>query len=290
MWKTVNEHISQAINYDFKHTYKRQLQSTNTDKLFHLTNGTHNYLIKVVLKSELDRLESESTGLKLLAQNSDLKVPNCIVTGANIEFSFIVLEWLVLDKQPHTTWDAMGKSLANMHQKHDQAMFGFDIDNYLATTVQPNRWHKKWDVFYAEERIGWQLQLLAEKGIQLIEPERLINTVKEQLHSHHVEPSILHGDFWRGNMGFLKAVPTVFNPASYYGDREVDIAMSELFAPLPDNFYSAYNLQYPLSPNYEKRKLIYQLYPILNHANIFAGNYLTQAKQHIEKLTATVVK
>ena len=290
MWKTVNEHISRAINFDFKHTYKRQLQSTNTDKLFHITNGTHNYLVKIALKSELERLESEFIGLKLLAQNSNFKVPECITTGANIEFSFIVLQWLVLDKQPHDTWTNMGRNLAKMHQKHDQAMFGFDVDNYLATTIQPNRWHKKWDVFYAEERIGWQLQLLAEKGINFIEPERLINTVKEQLHSHQVKPSLLHGDFWRGNMGFLKAEPTIFNPACYYGDREVDIAMSELFAPLPKDFYSAYNAHYPLSQNYEKRKLIYQLYPILNHANIFAGHYLTEAKQHIEKLVFEGIK
>jgi fructosamine-3-kinase len=108
--------------------------------------------------------------------------------------------------------------------------------------------------------------------------------VKEQLHSHIVEPSLVHGDFWRGNMGFIKNVPTLFNPACYYGDREVDIAMSELFAPLPDDFYNAYNAQYPLSENYKKRKAIYQLYPILNHANIFAGHYLTQAKQHIDEL------
>jgi len=91
-------------------------------------------------------------------------------------------------------------------------------------------------------------------------------------------------------MGFLKAEPTVFNPACYYGDREVDIAMSELFAPLPKDFYSAYNQHYPLSQDYEKRKLIYQLYPILNHANIFAGHYLTEAKQHIEKLVFEGIK
>ncbi|WP_457933803.1 fructosamine kinase family protein [Pseudoalteromonas sp. SCSIO 43210] len=290
MWKTVNEHISQAIHYDFKHTHKRQLQSSSSDKLFHLSNGTQNYLVKVALKNELERFESEAIGLELLAQNSVFMVPDCIVTGANIEFSFIVLEWLVLDKQPHDTWSSMGKNLAKMHTIHEQAMFGFDVDNYLATTIQPNRWHKKWGVFYAEERIGWQLQLLAEKGINFVEPERLINTIKEQLHSHQVKPSLLHGDFWRGNMGFINMLPTVFNPACYYGDREVDIAMSELFAPLPENFYTAYNQQYPLSQNYQKRKLIYQLYPILNHANIFAGHYLTEAKQHIEMLTATNVK
>ena len=284
MWKAINEHISQATNTDFKHTQKRQLQSTTTDKYFHISNGTQSYFVKIALKSELERLESESRGLQMLANNSYFNVPTCITSGANIEFSFIVLSWLELDEQPYCQWQKMGSQLAQMHQKHDQAMFGFDIDNHLATTVQPNRWHKKWDVFFAEERIGWQLQLLAEKGIKFANPEYIISEVKAQLHSHVVSPSLLHGDFWRGNLGFLKEVPTVFNPACYYGDREVDIAMSELFAPLPDEFYVAYNKQYPLLPSYQKRKHIYQLYPILNHANIFAGHYLTEAKQHIDKL------
>ena len=284
MWKAINEHISQATNTDFKHTQKRQLQSTTTDKYFHISNGTQSYFVKIALKSELERLESESRGLQMLANNSYFSVPTCITSGANIEFSFIVLSWLELDEQPYCQWQKMGTQLAQMHQKHDQAMFGFDIDNHLATTVQPNRWHKKWNVFYAEERIGWQLQLLAEKDIVLADPEQLINLVKEQLHNHHVLPSLLHGDFWRGNMGFVNNIPTLFDPACYYGDREVDIAMSELFAPLPDEFYSAYDHHYPLSQNYQHRKLIYQLYPILNHANIYAGHYLNQAKEHVEKL------
>ncbi|WP_418608739.1 fructosamine kinase family protein [Pseudoalteromonas sp. US3C1013] len=284
MWKTINQQISQAIHYDFKHTHKRQLQNTSTDKLFHLSDGKHNYLVKITQKHELERFEAQAQGLKQLTQNSVFMVPDCITTGANIEFAFIVLEWLALDELPHTHWSAMGEHLAMLHQKHQQAMFGFDTDNYLSSTPQPNQWHKKWDVFFAEERIGWQLQLLAEKGIVLADPEQLINLVKEQLHNHHVLPSLLHGDFWRGNMGFVNNIPTLFDPACYYGDREVDIAMSELYAPLPEEFYSTYNHQYPLAQGYEQRKLVYQLYPILNNANIYAGHYLNQAKDHVDKL------
>lgn len=284
MWKTINQQISQAIHYDFKHTHKRQLQNTSTDKLFHLSDGKHNYLVKIAQKYELERFEAQAQGLKQLTQNSVFMVPDCITTGANIEFAFIVLEWLALDELPHTHWSAMGEHLAMLHQKHQQAMFGFDTDNYLSSTPQPNQWHKKWDVFFAEERIGWQLQLLAEKGIVLADPEQLINLVKEQLHNHHVLPSLIHGDFWRGNMGFVNNIPTLFDPACYYGDREVDIAMSELYAPLPKEFYSTYNHQYPLAQGYEQRKLVYQLYPILNNANIYAGHYLNQAKDHVDKL------
>jgi fructosamine-3-kinase len=85
-------------------------------------------------------------------------------------------------------------------------------------------------------------------------------------------------------MGFYNNVPSVFDPACYYGDRECDIAMSELYAPLPDSFYDAYNEIYPLQVGYEQRRAIYQLYPMLNNANIFAGHYLTEAKQQIDQL------
>ena len=284
MWNTVNEQISQAMHFDFKHTYKRQLQNTNDIKLYEISDGVHQYLVKVGHHSYLEHFECEAHSLKLLTQESLFMVPDCITLGANIEFSFLVLEWLTFDQQPHTDWQTMGSHLASLHHKHQQAMFGFDHDNFLGTTVQPNRWHKKWDVFFAEERIGWQLQLLEEKGITLTDKENLIGLVKDLLHSHTIQPSLLHGNFWRGNMGFINAIPSIFDPASYYGDREVDIAMSELFAPLPDDFYQAYNHLYPIATGYEKRKRIYQLYPILNNANIFAGHYLTEAKQQIELL------
>ena len=284
MWNTVNEQISQAMHFDFKHTIKRQLQSPNNDKLFQLSDGTHQYFVKVAHRSDLERFENEAHNLQLLTKESLFMVPDCITTGANIEFSFIVLEWLELDQQPHTNWHIMGGHLASLHLKHRQAMFGFDQDNFIGPTTQPNRWHKKWNIFFAEERIGWQLQLLHEKGIDLVDKDYFVALIKDMLHGHTVKPSLLHGDFWRGNMGFIQSVPSVFDPSCYYGDREVDIAMSELFAPLPDAFYIAYNKHYPLTQGYEQRKLIYQLYPILNHANIFAGHYLTEAKQKIELL------
>ncbi|KTF18405.1 fructosamine kinase family protein [Pseudoalteromonas sp. H105] len=284
MWNTVNEQISQAMHFDFKHTFKRQLQNTNDLKVYEISDGTHQYLVKVGHHSQLDRFECEAHSLRLLTQESLFMVPDCITVGANIEFSFLVLEWLTFDQQPHTSWQTMGNHLASLHLKHQQAMFGFDDDNFLGLTVQPNQWHKKWDVFFAEERIGWQLQLLEEKGIVLTDKEYLIGLVKDLLHSHATKPSLLHGNFWRGNIGFINTVPSIYDPASYYGDREVDIAMSELFGPLPDDFYTAYNHLYPLAAGYEKRKRIYQLYPILNNANIYAGHYLVEAKQQIEQL------
>ena len=284
MWNTVNEQISQAMHFDFKHTQKHQLQSPNDDKLFQLSDGVHQYFVKVAPRDALERFECEAHNLQLLTQESLFMIPDCITTGSSIEFSFIVLEWLELDQQPHINWHVMGNNLASLHLKHQQAMFGFDHDNFSGPTPQPNRWHKKWNIFFAEERIGWQLQLLHEKGIELVDRDYFIMLIKEMLHSHNVQPSLLHGDFWRGNMGFIQSVPSLFDPNCYYGDREMDIAMSELFAPLPEAFYSAYNNHYPLEQGYQQRKLIYQLYPILNHANIFAGHYLIEAKQQIERL------
>lgn len=284
MWKTVNEQISHSIHYPFKHTNKRQLASNSPDKLFHITDTQHHYLVKVAPKEALERLESESNALSLLTKSSIFMVPDCITTGATIGHAFSVLEWLTLDTPPHNNWHTMGKQLAMLHQKHEQAMFGFDNDNYLNTFIQPNNWHKKWDTFFAEDRIGWQLQLLGEKNIKLVEPQLLINHAKDLLSNHIIKPSLVHGNFWRKNIGFVNTVPTVFNPACYYGDREIDIAASELFSPLAPSFYEAYQQHYPLSSSYEQRKPLYQLYFILSQANLFAGQYINQAQQMINHI------
>ncbi len=282
MWKTVCDQISEALHYPFQITHKQQIANSSADKLFAIGDGKHKYFVKVAPLAALERLECESADLKLLTSESLFLIPDCICTGSNLEFSFNVIEWL--DLEDSGDWSRMGRDLAQLHLKNEQGMFGHERDNYIGATLQPNRWHKKWDMFFAEERIGWQLQLLEEKGFHFIRMERFIDKVKTLLHSHTVEPALVHGDLWRGNMGFAGGLPCIFDPACYYGDRETDIAMTRLFGALPVEFYTAYEEVYPLPHDYESREPLYQLYHVLNHANTFAGHYLTEARDLIERI------
>ncbi|TOO43842.1 fructosamine kinase family protein, partial [Vibrio parahaemolyticus] len=177
-----------------------------------------------------------------------------------------------------------GQQLAQLHQWGEQKEFGFDTDNYLGSTLQPNQWHKKWCMFFAEQRIGWQLQLLKEKGVTLVDIDDFIDVVKQLLANHTPEPSLLHGDLWNGNVALTAFGPICFDPACYWGDRECDIAMTELFGGFQPEFYQGYESVMPLLPGYHERKDIYNLYHILNHCNLFGGHYLEQAQLTINKI------
>ena len=105
-----------------------------------------------------------------------------------------------------------------------------------------------------------------------------------ELAHHQPAPSLLHGNLWRGNLGFCDGEGVLYDPACYYGDREVDIAMSELFGSLPSAFYQGYNEVWPLDDTYQIRKEIYNLYPLLNQLYQFGEGYhhqVTLKLQHV---------
>ncbi|HGP5030509.1 TPA: fructosamine kinase family protein, partial [Vibrio cholerae O1] len=160
----------------------------------------------------------------------------------------------------------------------------FDIDNYIGATVQPNPWHKKWALFFAEQRIGWQLQLMQEKGVNLTNINEFVEMVKTRLANHSPRPSLLHGDLWFGNVANIVNGPLCFDPACYWGDRECDIALAEWFGGFQPEFFQGYESVWPLDWGYEERKDIYNLYHVLNHYNQFGGHYLDEAQKLIEKI------
>ncbi|BBN81726.1 hypothetical protein PA25_17110 [Pseudoalteromonas sp. A25] len=282
MWNVVNQQISEALHQPFILTHKEQLSSVENEMRFHISNGELNYLVKVDLLSALERYESESKARDLLIRDSDFLIADTITIGTTLEFSFIVLE-VISKAETSPNWQECGLQLAKMHNRYEQKMFGLEEDGYLLHMAQPNQWHKKWETFFAEERIGWQLQLLKEKGVELVNIDDFVVTVKSLL-AHHAKPSLLHGNLCQGNVFFNESKPCLDNPACYYGDREVDIAMSELYTPLPQAFYDSYNEHLPLSPGYEMRKAIYQLYPLLLHANFYAGEHINHAQKRVNEI------
>jgi fructosamine-3-kinase len=118
---------------------------------------------------------------------------------------------------------------------------------------------------------------------------RVQEAVPALLAGREPEASLLHGDLWSGNYGFTRAgEPVIFDPAVYYGDREADLAMTELFGGFGKAFYDAYQASWPLADGYAVRKLLYNLYHILNHFNLFGGGYLSQAQGMMDRLLSEV--
>ena len=170
--------------------------------------------------------------------------------------------------------------------------FGFTHDNFIGTTSQPNGWKNSWIDFWREHRLGFQLRLAAHNGyggrLQTL-GEKLLDALPAFFAGYTPQPSLLHGDLWSGNHAFLSdGTPVIFDPAPYFGDRECDLAMTELFGGYFTDFYAAYRAAYPLHIGYAVRKDVYNLYHIINHANLFGGGYARQGEQILQRLLAEV--
>ncbi len=246
---------------------------------------------KTVPLHERARLAAEADGLRALAAAGCVRTPQIVAAGETASEAWLELEYLELAGLDRAAGARLGEQLAALHRSYrsDDA-YGWPRDNFIGATPQSNRTHRTWAGFFAAERLKPQLVLASANGLpgEVRERgERLIESVAAFFVDYHPAPALLHGDLWSGNAGRLPdGTPAIFDPAVYRGDRETDLAMSELFGGFPESFYAAYRLAWPLDAGYETRKTLYNLYHVLNHFNLFGAGYLGQAKRMIDKLLA----
>ncbi|MDF2177601.1 fructosamine kinase family protein [Aliiglaciecola sp. CAU 1673] len=284
MWHFISEQISEQLGQDFICDDTRQINGASHTQNFRISDGRLRFFVKVAEQSALPRLETEAEGLDHLRQAEGFIVPKVICLGTVSQHSFLVLEYLHLQEGSTDNWLEFGRCLARFHGLQQQEMYGWQSDNYIATTLQPNGWQKKWCQFFAEQRIGYQLQLLAEKQLLKVKIDQVVESIRQLLAGYLPPVSPLHGDLWQGNAGFCRHRPVIFDPAFYYGDRETDLAMTELFGRFPQAFYDGYEEIWPLEEGYQYRRPVYQLYHTLNHALLFGGQYLQSAKSQLQNL------
>lgn len=234
---------------------------------------------------------AEADGLAALHAAGTHRIPRVLAQGEAEGKAFLVLEWLEL--APIAVREegvAFGRALAELHRQ-EGAHYGWARDNFIGATPQENGLMDSWPLFFARKRLKPQFALARQKGAPtdlLLDGERLVELVPAFFLDFRPMPSLLHGDLWHGNAALCEGRPTLFDPAVHYGDRESDIAMTELFGGFPESFYAAYREAWPLSPDYERRKPLYNLYHVLNHYNMFGAGYLNQAKRMTSRLLAEV--
>jgi fructosamine-3-kinase len=284
MWQAIAEHINGELDADFHIEQKTQVPGGSINLAWHISGQGQHFFVKINQREQLEQFEAEALSLQALQQSHSIRVPKLICSGQTIDKAFLVLEYLPLSAETATGWRDLARQLAQLHKQHDQAMYGFDWDNMLGSTPQPNKWQANWSSFFSEQRLGWILQLLLEQGFGFGNIDQLVEQCRQRLHHHQPAPSLLHGDLWRGNVGFTGDNAAVFDPACYFGDRETDLAYSTLFGRFPEDFYHSYQQHYPLDDAYSDRKDLYNLYHILNHAYLFRGAYLVQAQEMIKQL------
>jgi fructosamine-3-kinase len=288
MWTEIDAHISQVTGEKFHELNRRSVGGGCINHGYAVTDGASTYFVKLNQASLVEMFEAEAHGLQQMLETHTIRVPKPICWGTASSSAYVVLEWIELGKSGGSVaWEEMGRQLAAMHQWAGMDKFGWDRNNTIGSTPQINSWTSNWAEFFAEHRIGYQLKLARRRGGNFSKGDRLLQAIPEILADRQPQPSLVHGDLWGGNAGFTASgSPVIFDPAAYWGDREVDIAMTELFGGFPAAFYRGYNEVFPLDKGYERRKSLYNLYHILNHFNLFGGGYGGQANGMIEKILA----
>eukprot|EP01084_Bolivina_argentea_P297319 512188_1 len=258
--------------------------ANNTSRRFFCKQGRN-------VEEDVTMLHGEFLGVKAMWDTGTVRVPRPICNASTASGQpFVVFEYV--DMRGHDGGRALGNALARMHQKTSpNKEYGFEVENTCGPTPQPNGWMGSWSEFWDVQRLGYMLDLCAKKhGERRYPREKQVRAkVKEILvpheKEHDVNPSLCHGDLWTGNVGTtLDGESIIFDPAAYYGDREVDIAMTMLFGRLHRDFYVGYNEVWPLPEGWKQRVVIYNAYHILNHEIIFGGGYWGQACAMLDEI------
>jgi fructosamine-3-kinase len=290
-WNTITKHIVAATGQAFTAQSVQPLTGGDINAAFRLQDTHKSYFVKLNRPELMSMFAAEFAGLQALAQTQTLRVPAPVVYGQSDTHAFLVLEYLELSRSSPVSERLLGKQLACLHQQA-QPYFGWHRDNTIGSTLQPNQQSNNWLNFWREHRLGFQLQLAAKNGYGgrlQNKGERLCDELGAFFTSYIPTPSLLHGDLWAGNTAAdRQGQPVVFDPACYYGDREADLAMTELFGGFSRDFYAAYQDVWALNESYRVRKSLYNLYHILNHLNLFGGNYLRQAENSIIALLSEI--
>jgi protein-ribulosamine 3-kinase len=290
-WPEIAAEIASITHTTFKINQLTAVSGGCINEAYCIADDHQRYFIKINSPDNLPMFEAEAAGLKEIFNTRTIRVPTPICWGKNERHAWLVLEYLDMNHSSNRDAAALGSGLAAMH-KICAEQFGWQRNNTIGATPQINTNTSNWVQFWRSNRLGYQLQLAKNNGytgkLQKL-GEQLLTELDTFFTEVSPAASLLHGDLWSGNYGFdTTGKPVLFDPAVYYGDRETDIAMTELFGGFPTAFYAAYREVYPLASGYEIRKTLYNLYHILNHLNLFGDSYLRQAEQMTNKLLAEI--
>lgn len=281
----LNEPLLSAINEHFGLTLLinkvKPIGGGDSSQCFQVTDSANTrYFIK--LNHNPEPLEAEMRNLNLL-RNTPITTPKFLGFSVINNLGVLLLEHLVLTDNGDEA--SLGRQLAELHKVVNDR-YGLAYNNFIGPTPQRNDWHNGWAGFWWQCRLAPQFAQAESLGYRLgIDATQLQALSDGLLQGHKPAASLLHGDLWGGNKGYLAdATPVLFDPASYYGDRETDLAFTLVFGGFGDNFYHSYQRAWPLPPGWQKRESLYNLYHFLNHLNLFGSAYLGSVKSVIKSL------
>jgi protein-ribulosamine 3-kinase len=290
-WPDIERAIAEATSARFHIEQHTAASGGCINSAWVIAGSGSRYFVKTNDASRASMFEAETAGLEQLHRARAVRVPQPICHGSDRESSWIVLEHIALEPRAAASDALLGTQLAALHRRTADT-YGWDRDNTIGSTAQINTCSHDWPAFWRESRLRYQLDLAKTKGYGArlqSQGEKLLEAVPRFFTGYTPSPSLLHGDLWSGNAAADEnGVPVIFDPAVYHGDREADLAMTELFGGYSPSFYAAYRDAWPLDSGHAVRKTLYNLYHVLNHLNLFGGGYLRQAEGMIDSLLAEI--
>lgn len=289
---TLGELIGESTGASTPITGMDEIDGGSISRSFIVRAGHARWFVKLNEADQREMFAAEADGLTALATCPELRVPRVVAQGMIGTQACLILEYVALSPLLDRAHAARaGQALASLH-RIEAAHPGWHRGNYIGSTPQANGEEQTWPLFFARRRLHPQLELAKRRGgsARLVAlGERLIGKLPALFAGQQTPISLLHGDLWHGNAALDESGRlTLFDPAVYYGDRETDLAMSELFGGFPETFRAAYREAWPLTDGFAQRKTVYNLYHVLNHFNLFGGGYLQQAERMIAALLAEI--
>ena len=280
--KTVAEILSQKLSKPVTIQSVNAVGGGSINDAYRIETSSGTFFVKKNVASLYPQMfEKEAKGLEILQAANEIEVPEVVALGSQSDVSFLVLNFIRSTPMQSGFWEDFGNRLAALH-KHTQNDFGLNHDNYIGSLKQSNRFHDNWPDFFREERLEAQVKLARDKGRMgretVVAFERFYLKIEELFPEE--SPALLHGDLWSGNfMVNEKGWVVLIDPAVYYGHREMDLAMSQLFGGFSAEFYEAYHHTFPLVQGWQERMDYCNLYPLMVHVNLFGGSYLESVKR-----------
>ena len=223
--------------------------------------------------------------LRKYINQENLVIPEVIAYKNIKNIEILLIEWIDMHNFDQKK---LGKGLGELHLKSAESnpkMFGFPVEGFIGTTDQKKGLEDNWIDCFLNLRIIPQLLILKSRILDKETINQVKEKIKSELLNHKPINALVHGDLWSGNAGMDKnGKGVIFDPASWWADNEVDIAMTKLFGGFRKEFYEEYHRIFPIKNGFEKRIIIYNFYHILNHANMFGGGYLNQVEDYVKAI------
>ena len=279
--------LARLLHIDILATPAQHIAGGCINQCFRYRTLNGSVFVKVSDEKSLDIFQAEAVGLQDLRSVDAMRIPEVFGVGLHEGIAMLALEWIDLHRTTSTSDAKLGELLAKQHRVV-KPLYGYKRANFIGNTPQVNLWSRDWLNFWRERRFEAQLNLMESKGADsdFVERATFLSVLMDGFFTSYVPiASLLHGDLWSGNYAAdVSGAPVLFDPAVYYGDRECDIAMTNLFGGFSGEFYSAYQGAWPLDDGWQQRVELYNLYHVLNHFNLFGGGYLAQAEAMVNRL------